>query len=534
MKQIKKYFAVCMALLMTFGVCLLFGMRKTGMFIDEIYTYGLSNSYYAPFLSDLKDGQLTDSVFTREEIDAYLTADEADRFAFDSVYYNQSRDVHPPLYYWIFHFVSSCFPGSASKWIGLGINITVYMLTLLLFIRLIMLLFGSEDNAAASAALYGVSALGLSTVMMIRMYTLLTFFTVLLALTAAIILRKKDRNATWLLLTMTVFAGMMTQYYFVFYAFFLCAFVDLYLLIKRDFRRFARFSFSSLFGVALLFIVFPAAVHQLFVGNGQVVGGSSVTEALLDTAKYREHLDAFWQAKIRLKGVQWVFAGAIVLCLPLCGKIRVAMKNKAISFDSLLIVFPAVPAFLLVAILSPVQEHRYLYNLVPIFVLGVSFLLHVLEAAAGEFRFAWPVRKGFVLLIALAALWNARAIPPTSLFPEAGEYNALCEEHRSDPCVYMSNGYFAPLTQDLLQLRHFDSFLVTDTSTSPALQAYLADEEEIVLYIDTNKFWSSGYNASEVLSDFALLGYSEQEQLYVYDYEGNGGLSETWLLRKGA
>ena len=534
MKLIKKYFAVCMALLMTFGVCLLFGMRKTGMFIDEIYSYGLSNSYYAPFLSDLKDGQLIDSVFTREEIDAYLTVDAADRFAFDSVYYNQSRDVHPPLYYWIFHFVSSCFPGSSSKWIGLGINMAVYLLTLLLLIRLIMLLFGSEDNAAASAALYGVSALGLSTVMMIRMYTLLTFFTVLLALNAAIILRKKERSATWLLLTLTIFAGMMTQYYFVFYAFFLCAFVDICLLIKRDFRRFARFTFFALFGVALLFIIFPAAVHQLFVGNGQVVGGSSVTEALLDTAKYREHLDAFWQAKIRLRGVQWVFIGSLVLCLPLCGKIRKAAKEKAISFDALLIAFPAVPAFLLVAILSPVQEHRYLYNLVPIFVLGVSFLLHVLEAAAGEFRLSYLVKKGFVLLIALVALWNARAIPPTSLFPEAAVYNALCEEHRDDPCVCLSNGYFAPLTQDLLQLRRFDSFFVTDRSSSPVLQEYLKDEEEIVLYIDTNKFWSSGYDASEVLSDFALLGYSEQEQLYVYDYEGNGGLSETWLLRKGA
>ena len=30
------------------------------------------------------------------------------------------------------------------------------------------------------------------------------------------------------------------------------------------------------------------------------------------------------------------------------------------------------------------------------------------------------------------------------------------------------------------------------------------------------------------------LRLAGQEQLYVYDYEGNGGLSETWLLRKGA
>ena len=114
MNFLKKYIAVLMAFLMTLGVCLLFGIRKTGMFIDEIYSYGLSNSRYAPFLSDLKGGELTDKIFTPEDIDAYLTVGNGDQFAFGSVYYNQTKDVHPPLYYWIFNAVSSVFPVSGS------------------------------------------------------------------------------------------------------------------------------------------------------------------------------------------------------------------------------------------------------------------------------------------------------------------------------------------------------------------------------------------------------------------------------------
>ena len=214
MNFLKKYIAVLMAFVMTLGVCLLFGMRKTGMFIDEIYSYGLSNSEYAPYLSDLKGGELTDQVFTPEELDGYLTVSSGDRFAFGSVYYNQTRDVHPPLYYWVFNAVSSLFPGSASKWIGVGINIVFYLLTLFVLFRLVLLLFGSLDNAAATVALYGVSVLGLSTVMMIRMYTMLTFFTVLLALTVAKLLRGKTGRAFWPLLTLVIFGGMLTQYYF--------------------------------------------------------------------------------------------------------------------------------------------------------------------------------------------------------------------------------------------------------------------------------------------------------------------------------
>ena len=534
MKRILNGLTFFMVFAMTLGVCLLFGMRKTGMFIDEIYSYGLSNSHYAPYLSDLKGGTVTDQLFTPEDAESYLTVDPGERFDFASVYYNQTRDVHPPLYYWIFNAVSSLFPGSCSKWIGVGINIFFYLLTLFLLCRLVLLLFGSVDNAAATAALYGVSVLGLSTVMMIRMYVLLTFFTVLLALMGARLLRGKTGTWYWPALTLAVFAGMFTQYYFVFYAFFLCLFLDIYLLCRKDYRRFLLFSASALLGVGLLFAAFPAARSQLFVGNGQVVGGSSVTEALLDTSKYREHLDAFWQAKIKLKGVSLVFYAGLVLLLLLCGKAAKAVREKKIRFDSLLIIAPAVPAFLLVAILSPVQEHRYLFNLVPLFVLGVGFLFHVIETAAGEFRRSFYVKKAVVLLVALAALWNAKAMPPTSLFPSAREYDAVCAEYSTLPCVYMSDGYFAPVTQDLLQLRLFDSFLVTDSADSPALKDYLGDAAELVLYIDTSKFWSSGYDAVEVLRNFAEIGYSEQQNLYTYDYEGDGGLSETYLLQKGA
>ena len=122
-------------------------------------------------------------------------------------------------------------------------------------------------------------------------------------------------------------------------------------------------------------------------------------------------------------------------------------KTKKICFNSLLIITPAVPAFLLVAILSPVQEHRYLYNLVPLFVLGVSFLFHVLEEGVGEFRFSYIVKKVAVLLVAFTELWNAKALPPTSLFTESSKYDAICESYSALPCVYLSNGYFAPVTQ---------------------------------------------------------------------------------------
>ncbi len=49
------YFELALALVMIVGVCALFSYRKSGFFVDEVYTYGLSNSYYKPFVIDLAE-----------------------------------------------------------------------------------------------------------------------------------------------------------------------------------------------------------------------------------------------------------------------------------------------------------------------------------------------------------------------------------------------------------------------------------------------------------------------------------------------
>ena len=57
---LRRYGALALVMAVILGVCLLFSHRKAGMFIDEIYTYGLSNSHYAPYLTDAAGGSLKD------------------------------------------------------------------------------------------------------------------------------------------------------------------------------------------------------------------------------------------------------------------------------------------------------------------------------------------------------------------------------------------------------------------------------------------------------------------------------------------
>ena len=528
LRALRRYGALMLVLLTIVGVCLLFSHRKSGMFIDEIYTYGLSHSHYAPYLSDVAGGTLRDQVLTRQDLLDYVTVGW-DGLDLGSVYYNQVRDVHPPLYYWLFHLVSQLTPHVFSKWTGLVLDGLIYLCACLLLWRLVRTLYGSRYNAAATVALYGLSTIGLSTMVMIRMYVLMTALTVLLALLAAK-LAKEPRPWLYPAVGLTVFLGLMTQYYFVFYAFFLCAGYVFYALFRKKFKSLALFVVCAFAGVGLLLLCFPACLDQLFAEK--LVSGGNALENLRDTAGYAERFTLLIRP-LRLKYLKAARYTALFLlpALLLCcrGVLRAGREKRLVIAPTALILLPALIALPLVTVISPVIENRYFYNLIPILVLIVSFLLHLLEEALGERKHGELWKNAAVLAVLALALWEARTIPPDYLYPQYRDYDAALAPYAAGPCVYMTDDYFAPVTQDLLQLLAFDDVFLTGDADSPALDAYLAAREaaDCVVFIDVSPFWSSGFDADTMLP--ALLEsteFSASELLYENE------LSAAYLLSK--
>ncbi|MBR1456509.1 MAG: glycosyltransferase family 39 protein [Oscillospiraceae bacterium] len=528
-KALERYGALLLVLILVTGVCLLFSVRKSGMFIDEIYTYGLSNSHYAPYLTNVQGGDsFVDAVLTRQDLLDYLVVNDGEGFDFGSVVYNQAADVHPPLYYWLFNAASSLTPNVFSKWTGLVLDYLIYAVCLVLLYRLVRALGGSRLNAAAAAGLYGLSVMGLSTMLMIRMYVLMTAFTVLLALLVARLMRQ-PRFLWYPLIGLTIFLGLMTQYYFVFYAFFLCAAYVFYALFRREYKSLGLFALFAFLGVGCLLLAFPACLDQLFADK--LVSGGNAMDNLRDFAQYPTRL-RYYFADMR-HGVKAAIIVGLV-CLPavlLCwGRLRAAARaGKYRIAGWLVILLPTIPTFVLAAILSPVLDQRYVYNLAPILVTAVSFLLYLLEESMDDFPRARVGKTAALLAILAFALHIAHYSPPQYLYPEYPEYDALVAAHAEDPCVYMTDNYFPPVTQDVLQLLYFDDIFLTGDPDSAALDRYLeaADADECVVYIDVSVFWSSGFDPNEMLPALlASTDYTDWAPLYA------NGLSKTYLLTK--
>ena len=159
---------------------------------------------------------------------------------------------------------------------------------------------------------------------------------------------------------------------------------------------------------------------------------------------------------------------------------------------------------------------------------------HALRGALSGLLTPASLTEDLVLaVIAVVCVLSAKACPPAGLFTAQTEYDELARAHASSPCVYASADYFAPLTQDLLQLRQFRNFLVVDEETIGDAKEYIGDADEAVLYIDVSKTWSSGYDPDRILRLFGeATGLTSAEVLYTYDYEYDGGLSVTYLMQR--
>ena len=529
----KKHGALVLALLVILAVGLLFAQRKNGMFIDEIYTYGLSNSHYAPFLEDVAGGSLEDTVLTRQDLLDYVVVNDGEELDYGSVYYNQVHDVHPPLYYWLFHTVASLTPNVYSKWTGLALDLTLFLLTLLALYRLVLALFGSRENAAAAVILYGLSGLGLSAMLLIRMYMLMTLFTVLLALWITRLMQK-ERPVYYPLVGITVFLGLLTQYYFVFYAFFVCAAYVFWVAAKKRWKSLGWFSLSAFAGVGLLLLVFPACIQHLTADK--LVSGGNALEQLSAFAQYKSRLLLFLQeARHGMKAAVLVALGLVLCLVVCCKKLLAAGKAKKLPWESLVILLPAFAAFVVVALVSPVAEQRYIYNLAPLFAASVSFLLALLERSLEGLPHKTLWKYGALLIMLALSLLLARREPPKYLYPvdpcyvdSYAEYDALVARHADAPCVYLTGTFITP-TQDLGELLAFEDFFLTEDPDSPALDRYLAERpsEECVVYVDTSVFWSSGFDPEVMIPALlASTDFTQAEPLY----ENN--LSAAYLLRK--
>ena len=278
------WLAVIISMIVAFFFC----YKKQGFHYDENYSYYSTDVTNGLYPTD-HEWKSTDEI--RSE---YMVLD-GETLNLGMVKLSQTYDVHPPLYYFVLRIVCFFSKNTFSKWQGLSINLIFYLLCLIL-------LWQIADIAGRKSfftdfftlMLFGLSPGFLSAVTFIRMYVMLSMWCFLVLLLAMKALR--DNEYTFKKLFVPTFlvtmAGFLTHYYYMVFAFFVTAYICIYLVIKKDTRIKAFiYGISVCLGMAAAVIYYPACLGHIFSGYR----GVESTQAFMDMSNTGDRIDFFVQ-----------------------------------------------------------------------------------------------------------------------------------------------------------------------------------------------------------------------------------------------
>ena len=480
---------------------LIFAGQKKGYFIDEIYSWGLANGYYKPFVASY---DVFDQWITGEEFTDYMAM----------------------------HTICSFTPGVQAMWQGMALNVFFYGGCLWLIFLTARALTESEKTAMAAMAAWGFSPGGLSTGLYIRMYMMMTFFTMATVYLHVRMAKEGQSFKRLSLICLATFLGLMTQYYFVFIAFFLSAVYVLWKLWRRRWKEAAVYA-AALFGsVGLMAAAYPACIAQLtrtdeFVANetrNNFMNGAVIARNLVSYIS-DINLD-FFGGRIRETAVAAVLLLAGMWLWRKGSRQKDKGRPELTCSDRLGLALGMVwlLAFLSVSMAAVVTGVRYIYNLYPLFsILAVWAVQKATGWGLKGTRALGPARWGILFL----GGFGSGCV--RYLFPENEERVRFAQEHRALYCLYLDEYENAPLTQDLMELARFQGVYVMPESEIEHVQDILSQKDvkdDLVVYVDTSQFWSSGYDGREVMEKLKRHTGAE-----AYEYLYGNVLSETYLLK---
>lgn len=430
------------------AVSVYFCTQKTGFHEDEYYTYystARTNGFY------VSDGQWMDrEVYGKEFV---VLPDQ--RFQYGFVKLVQSWDVHPPMYYWIFHTVASLVPNVFSKWIGLSVNLFFHGINIVLLWYLAYLAGGRDRRLALLVTLFaGLGPAVVSGVVFIRMYEMLTTFVLLCAVlhvraAAEGGMSRRSRILRAVAMMAVTYVGFLTHYYYFIFLFYMgAAFVVWQLWRDRHIRNCVWYALIQGTALALAVLTYPSCLGQMFRGQR----GAQATENFFDISNTIERIRFFWDLLDRYVFGQ-LFWGvlAVILLLAAAGLVtkkqdinRQDIKEQAGYF---ILLFAGTGYFLTVsktALLLGETSNRYqlpVYGIAVLLVFGAVRALwrRALQAHKVADR-AWAGRAAVlaVLLFLAAGLSRAWREGVLFLYPEDRGQTACARECAADdtPVIY--------------------------------------------------------------------------------------------------
>ena len=524
--------------------------QKEGFHEDEIFSYGSSNYKYDNvfqryglkdelnqiiFDDILKENTINQAIYylknpnkfmekyeekveqevpiwkSKEEAKDYLTIGREDIFNYASVYYNQSRDVHPPLFYFTVHLVSTIFFGQFSKYIIFMINLT-YLILSFIVIRKILTIINKKYLSIPIIILYGLSIGSTSVMMFLRMYQMLTFF-VLLSLYIHIKIIKNDyeidkKNRNYLVLTTIV--GFLTQYYFCIFAFFEFITLIILLIKNRKYDNLKKYIKYHIISASIGILIFPASIYHIFFSYRGM--GAEIKINFLE------------RIIMYFKEICYSFSiieplGLIIIIALIIGYIFT--KNKYIKF----IAIPTIASYLIICLIAPQMSNttiiRYISFIIPLLSMITILILEEISNKIIKNRKISII--AIIIIVSCLSIYGIVTNQPRFLIKGYNEILEIAEENKDKKLISIwDNNYtyisslpeFLIYEKTLIINANQDSFEILKNDTEigneviVSVKKWLNYNEIIKEILDYTK-----------MNQFEILKNSDEVQTIIYKLE---------------
>lgn len=349
--------------------------NKGDLYIDEYYTFNFVSSNFSPILlGEFKDYNywLSSDYWWK-----LLTIQEGEQFNYSAVYYNTAKDVHPPLYYFLIHTVYSFFTETWNPNIAIIVNMILFVATEIVMFIICERLYASKVWSLLCCALYGFSLGAINSFVLIRMYGLLVFLSVLYFL--FVLLYDKEYSRKWLVAIFVInIVGFLTHYYFIIFATAMFGLLIYRMYIKEKVAYIKEILFIDLLSLVICVMLFPVCLEHILGGGANGYRGQQAFKGLMAAVKTDEFSE----------NVLWFLDNMSVLPLLVLAIVINILKNKNLQvlknsflcfcnknslIKQLLVVLSVT--LIIISRISPFTEMRYYSVLFPFICIIITYFV---------------------------------------------------------------------------------------------------------------------------------------------------------------
>lgn len=480
---------------------------KKGFFVDEVWSYGLANSYYHAQIWE--DGALDNAEISPKMFKDYLTVNKGEEFKLGSVIYNQTHDSHPPLFYLVLHLISSFFLGEFSKWFGLIPNLFYYVITIIFLYKIGRLVVKDKCFAYFPILSYGFSIAAVNTVTYIRMYMLLTMWCIIFLYEHLKIVERKYINSIDAIgILIATFGGLFTHYYFAIFAAGVVIFQMFWMIMRKDWKMIGKYVLAGGIGGGCAIGVYPMIISNL-TGNG-VSHSQGTYQKMHDFSDWYSRIQQFWKivsnemfgSILKLLIIVLTILGIAYMITHVLWEMKLAYNHERyeivvekknnnrsifieIKREYYLIVDIIVScsfSFAIASKISPFQVNRYIMNLFPLFALLFCMLLFYIYT----FWLKDKLKKILAIIVSILIVGGLTyyANDPCYLYPEGENNIAISKKYEDLSCVYVYGLSYVMLNEALELQNYSRLYQMNYKDIDKYAPQVVTSNSKLVVYID--------------------------------------------------